>query len=144
MKRAISLLLTVGVVGGFVVLTTASAHQSRPKPPHVATTITHDGDVALGGNRFLLTGQVKAGNRLCRGNRPVEVIAHLTNGDVSVLDTDESSEKGSWSVKADLTGVQRVKAIAVKEAVAEIGFRHHHQYHRSAVCKAAAVAWRVD
>jgi hypothetical protein len=128
MKRATLMLVLAGAVFALGA-GTASARTSYP------TEITHDSSVALSGGQTLVGGQVKSPYRLCSVLRGVKLIGHYPDGSTELLDADLSSIGGAWGAKADLTGADRVKAVALRSA-----FRVHH---RRKVCERAAVVWAL-
>jgi hypothetical protein len=136
------------VLGAFVTLGAASAHPSKTRVVHVPTTLTHDGDVSLGDGRFLMTGQVKVPKEpdVCRLLRVVDVTAHFADGRTKPLDSGVSGLHGAWAVKANLSGVDRLKAKTRRISFDQLYvIRPHHRRHvlRRIVCKSASVAWRL-
>ncbi len=128
MKRATWILVVAGAALTLGV-GVASARTSYP------SEITHEDSVALPGGKTLVSGQVTSPSRLCSALRGVKLIAHYPDGSNELLDIDLSSVGGAWAAKADLTGADRLKAVAVRSA-----FRVHH---RRKVCNRAAVVWAL-
>ena len=137
MKRAISVLVGVGVIG-LLVAGSVTAQQSRTK--HVPTRITHDSTVNLGGGKYLISGQVIS-REVCQMNRLVKVFAIRPSGAKELLDLDSTSDGGAWAVKADIFGADRLKA---KVARARFNRRRIPSPPRGVVCDAASVTWRVE
>jgi hypothetical protein len=143
MKRGIVVVAVVGVLG-LLVVGTVGAHRSKVPTTHVPVTITHDGDVLLSDGRAILTGHLKTRRQSCRGLSGVVVKAHLSDGKTKLLDSDLTSSRGAWSVKAILIGVDRVKAKVLSKEIDSAVIRHHHTHIRKRlICESAAVVWRV-
>ena len=129
---------------GFVAASTASAAEAKPTR-HFATTISHDGDIPLTGDRSLITGHVTSRGRPCSEFffRFVKVTAHYPSGKTRLLDEDLTSFAGAWAVKADIRGADRLKA---KSQAVRVSGGHGGRYptrHTRVLCKAASVVWRV-
>ena len=121
--------LAVLAVTGAVLLCASSA-TARSFP----TTITHDGSVALGATgTYLDSGRVKSSKGACRSLRLVKLVGYYPNGTKKLLDVDISSLLGAWGTKADLTGVERAKAVATR-------FKFGRHGHRK-VCRSASVSF---
>ncbi len=125
----------------------------------ITSTITHDETVELGGAKALIGGQVISHREVCQINRLVKLTAHYPSGRTQLLDLDITSDGGAWSMKADISGADRLKAKVTREArrrpnnIAVSGGRprpRHHPPHRKGhhhprlPCAADSVVWGLD
>ncbi len=124
----------------------------------IATFITHDATVDLGGGKSLIGGQVISHREICQMDRLVKLTAHYPNGTTQLLDLDITSDGGAWSVKADIGGADRLKAKVTRQArrrpnnIAVSGGRprpRHHPPHRKGhhprlPCAADSIVWGPD
>ena len=128
MKRATWMLL----VAGAVLMLGVGAASARTSYP---SEITRESSVELPGGKTLASGEVTSPYRLCSVLRGVKLIGHYPDGSTELLDVGLTSINGAWATKADLSGADRVKAVALRSA-----FRVHH---RRKVCDRAAVVWAL-
>ncbi|MGH2925539.1 MAG: hypothetical protein ACRDK1_06135 [Solirubrobacterales bacterium] len=113
---------------------------------HYAATITHDASTDLGDGTFLVAGHIESRAR-CMFLRVVTLRAHYLNGHHRLLDIIFTGFSGAWASKADLTGVDRVKATVRKgrgipglaSITAFAGHGHHHHHHKVVCDKASFV-----
>jgi hypothetical protein len=152
MKLRIVLVAMVGALG-LLAVGTVSASRSKVRTLHFPTAIFHDADALLSNGQSVISGHLRT-RLVCRIFRQVKVKAHYPDGRVRYLDADLTSFNGAWAVKADINGVDRLKAKVSRRVntrfhvAAPVGDTHRRsarmKAHRRVVCEAASVIWRPD